>query len=270
MMFTDVLIYTYGLTQMIEIRPRKRTTTSLRPRSSTCFLFIYVYTNMSETLYCFDCERSITFLHVGGSSRLVRIPSRDYNTIIYVRCYACINTFGKLDKGEHLIAYANEQPYVDSITKIRMNIASFMNVDVMTIMSVSDDPILENGLRIYTNVNEALERYMYKLARLSLDTGEPAKAYDDFYASSDMDALANKYGSPHVPMNERINPFAEMITKSTQNAKVYRERNTSGDGLKKAPNDANNSTGMNTKLDALMEVMSITPLPTDSTEFDLV
>jgi hypothetical protein len=138
-------------------------------------------TNMSKTLLCLDCKRSITFLYTG--ERMLEYSRKNIGMDVitsiftYVRCNACIDTKGRLPKDGKEMTCAEMEEYINTRTLICKSISNFMNIPKESIKREVRGP---GTWDTCSNIDEIVDAYMIELPCLSLDKNSVGPMYRDF------------------------------------------------------------------------------------------
>lgn len=152
---------------------------------------------MSQTLYCLDCERSITFLHVGHIDYMRMIPGREHlgalsrNTIILVRCELCMETKGSLEI--NAIGYPDVTGFSrrESYMILVGSVSAFMKAKGSIVVLTYDDPLEIGGNPVYENVNRMIEPYMSGMACMSFIGISFGPAHNNFCTIREMEMQRN-------------------------------------------------------------------------------
>lgn len=139
---------------------------------------------MSSTFLCFDCDRSVTFLHVGypGSMRIIsdRHTHNNVHNLTYVRCTKCTATYGNLNNNG-ILPYDSKFAHIGKLRELSHTISNFMHLGEWTVRLTTTNPSDETSGVVYVDIRSSVDDYIRRLACISLDTGNPTKAYDNFY-----------------------------------------------------------------------------------------
>lgn len=204
-------------TQAAHETAREQTITQKPPRSQDPKL---LEDEMSESFFCLDCYRSITFLKVGSTKHMeIMIENAPIKTLFgssltYVRCAVCISSKGRLSTGNNPTEFISKVPH--GIQKILLNeIATFMKKREWEIAVVTNGTSDMSEKPAHKNIDEALGTYIYGMACVSLDQGGPTSPYEDFYSKTE-------WGSRQIPdtkVNSQPSCHSEEKT-ALQNGKV--------------------------------------------------
>ena len=201
--------------------------------------------DMSDTFFCLDCERSITFLHVGHIDYMRMIPDRKHlgalsrNTIILVRCEECMETKGSLESGmstyTDLTGFAQRESY----KALLENIVAFMKAKGYVIVLTYDDPFEIGGNPVYENVDKMIEPYMSGMACMSFVGNSFGPAHKNFCTIRETDTQTNTVmwiddsgdESEHIDINAtRIvdEDFSSTVVSSELMHEILSQRPTTG------------------------------------------
>jgi hypothetical protein len=170
---------------------------------------------MSESFFCLDCTRSVTFLKIGSKKHMgilmekVPITALFDSSLTYVRCAVCITSKGRLSSGKNSTESAFKVPHGTQQILVK-NIATFLKKPECEIAVVTSGPCDMSKKPAYMNIDEALETSLYGLACLSLDYGEPRSAYTDFYSKFEWDSRQ----IPDTEVNSQVSSNSEERTVS--------------------------------------------------------
>ena len=187
---------------------------------------------MSESFFCLDCTRSVTFLKIGSTKNMgilmqkAPIEALFDSSLTYVRCAVCITSKGRLSSGENHTESAFKV-LLGTQQKLVENIATFLKKPEWEIAVVTSGSSDMSKKPAYMNIDEALETYVYGLACLSLDRGEPMSAYTDFYSKAE-------WGSRQIP-DTKLN---------SQTPSYSEERDVSQDGEEAHVTDVQESSDL--------------------------
>lgn len=165
---------------------------------------------MSESFFCLDCTRSVTFLKIGSKKHMAILMEKAPITALfdssltYVRCAVCIASKGRLSSGKNPTESAFKVPYGTQQILVK-NIATFLKKPECEIAVVTSGPCDMSKKPAYMNIDEALETDLYGLACLSLDYGEPMSPYTDFYSK----VVCDSRQIPDTEVNSQISSNSE-------------------------------------------------------------